>query len=210
MRRYSAIRIFNGAMEEGDVGIFIGDSICKEAFVYDRPGNLYLPAREHMISLGLGMAMCTDRRVFIFCDDSYFVRNISEAAHIATSKCENIYSVILVSGIYADVGPHPTIFNSLMAPRAMLYNMGLKVHNYARHFKNTRNPIKDIRAIWSRARGPLIATLDVDRGTKDFNDNYPDEIDSLNDIIEFISNKDIPSYNFVPPISFLEEFTEEG
>lgn len=210
MKRYSAVRVFNGALRDGDIGIFIGDGICKESFEYDRPGNLYLSERKNMISLGLGIAMCTDKRVFIFCDDSYLVRNISEAAHISISKCSNIYLVILVSGVYLDVGKQPTIFNSLTAPRAMFFNMGFKVHNYGIHFKNNKNPTKNIRAILGRAKGPLVVTLDLDHGTKKFNNNYPNEMDSLNNIIKFISNKDIPSYNFVPPISFLEAFTEEG
>jgi hypothetical protein len=43
MKRYSVIRILNGALEKGDVGIFIGDDVCRETFPYHREGNLYLP-----------------------------------------------------------------------------------------------------------------------------------------------------------------------
>jgi hypothetical protein len=209
MKRHSTIRIFNQCMDEGDIGVFIGDGICRESYAYDRRGNLYMSDRDNIISLALGLAMCSNRRVFVFCDDSYVLRNLSELAHIAVSQCDSLYLVILVSGVYIDIGKHPNIFNSIMAPRSMFYNMGFLVHNYTKHFKNTKNPIKEIKAIWSRAKGPLVATVDVDLGLKNLKDDYPVEIDSLNDLSEFIQDESILAYNYESPISFTELVVEE-
>lgn len=209
MKRYTVVRVLTKAMEDGDIGIFIGNSICKEAFAYDRPGNLYVGNYENMISLGLGMAMCTNRRVFIFCDDAYFLRNLSEAAHIAVSKCENLYLVVLVSGNYNDVGKHPTIFKSISSPHGFLFGMGFIVHDYKRHFKNLKSPIKEIKATWRRIRGPLAVVIDVDYVNKNTYQDYLNEKVSIERIMSFVNNEDIPTYKFVPPISFEEAFSKE-
>ncbi len=208
MKRYSVTRILNGALEKGDVGIFAGDDVCKEAFAYHREGNLYLPDDEGVFSLGLGLAMNTLRRVFIFCDDAYFLRNMGEILHIAASKCRNIFVVILVSGVYSGSAKHPTIFKSIHSPIGMLFNMGFMVHDYKRHFKNSRNPIKEIRAIWQKVRGPLAVVIEVEYSTKCFSEDYPTEEKSLADIICFIQDKKTPAYNYIPPTS-IEDFGEE-
>jgi hypothetical protein len=208
MRRYSVVRILAGALEKGDIGIFTGDDICSEAFAYHKEGNLYLPYDEGIFSIGLGMAMNTTKRVFIFCDDAYFLKNMGEVLHIAASKCRNVFIVALVSGVYSGDAKHPTIFKSIHSPIGMLFNMGFMVHDYKRHFKNSRNPVKEIRAIWQKSRGPLAVIIEVENSTKTFPDNYPTEEKSLADIIRFIQNKEIPAYSYTPPVS-IEEFGEE-
>ena len=209
MKRYSVVRILSNALEDGDVGIFIGDGICSEALAYDRPGNLYLSDAENLLSLGLGIAMCSKRRVFIFCEDSYFLNSLSDASHIATSKCNNIFLVVLATGIYTDVGEHPTIFNSLSAPKAMLYDMGFIVHNYTKQFKNSRNPVKEINAIWSRSKGPLAVIVEVDKGVKKENFLRAEENSSLKNIINFIKDLNTEIYEYKSPISINEILGEK-
>lgn len=202
MKRYSIVRILSNAMEEGDIGVFIGDGICREAFAYDRPGNLYLEPHDNMFSVVLGLASCTQRRVFMFCDDEYFLRNMSELAHIAISRCENIYIILLVSGKYISVGKHPTIYDSVSSMHGILFNMGFIVHDYKRHFKNSKNPVKEINVIWSRIRGPLAVILRTDEGIRNFKDDYPSEKSSISKVMKFIIDGTIPTTNYVPPISF--------
>lgn len=208
MRRYSVVRILAGALEKGDIGIFIGNDVCSEAFAYHREGNLYLPYDEGIFSVGLGMSMNTTKRVFIFCDDAYFLKNMGEVLHIAASKCRNIFVVVLVSGVYSGDAKHPTIFKSIHSPIGMLFNMGFMVHDYKRHFKNSRNPVKEIRSIWQKSRGPLAVIVEVENSTKVFPDNYPTEEKSLADIISFIQNKEMSAYSYTPPVS-TEDFGEE-
>jgi len=208
MKRYSVVRILNGALEKGDIGIFIGGSLCKEAFAYHREGNLYLPNDEGVFSLGLGLAMNSLRRIFLFCEDAYFLKNMGEILHIAASKCKNIYVIVLVSGVYSGSSKHPTIFKSIHSPIGMLFNMGFMVHDYKRHFKNSRNPVKEIRAIWQKVRGPLAVVVEVECGGKVFSDNYPTEEKSLADIVYFIQDKKTAAYNYMPLIS-VEDFGEE-
>lgn len=210
MKRYSVVRILTQSMVEGDVGVFTGDGVCKEAYAYDRPGNFYMPGHNGALSLALGMAMCSKRRIFVFCDDSYFIRNMSEACQIAVSGCENLYLVILISGTYSEVGKHPTIFKSVKSSRSMLFDMGFVVHDYKRQFQNTRNPVKEIHATWSRVRGPLAALVEVEYSIKKGLKDVPNQKTSINKIMEFINNKEIPYYGYVPPITFDDAFQNEG
>ena len=209
MKRYSAIRVFVKSLEPGDIGIFIGDGLCKEAFVYERPGNLYLPSYDNMISLSLGMAMCTNKRVFIFCDDNYLIKNMSEIAQIAVSKCSNIYLIVLVSGYYMDIGKFPTIYNSITAPQNVMFNMGFIVHNYTRHFKNIKNTEKEINAIWRKAKGPLAGVVNLDFGLKKIESDYPSLQDSLRNLVEFIKNEEIPAYSYALPPNMFDVKGEE-
>lgn len=209
MKRYTAVRVLTQSMVEGDVGIFVGNDICKEAFAYDRPGNLYVTDCDNALSMALGVALCSNRRVFVFCDDAYFIRNMSEACQLAVSGCENLYLVILASGIYSDVGKHPTIFRSIQSSRSMLFNMGFVVHDYKRQFKNMKNPVKEIRATWSRIRGPLAIVMDVEHSVKKSHNGFLEQKTSISRTIDFISNKEIPNYEYVPPITFEEAFPDE-
>jgi hypothetical protein len=202
MKRFSVIRVFNKSLEEGDIGVFIGEGLCKEAMLYDRPGNLYFYDYDNMLSFSLGLAMCSSRRVFIFCDDSYFVKSISEVAHIAVSKCSNIYLVVLISGYYMDIGKLPNIFRSLAAPQNIMFSMGFLVHNYTGHFKSIKNPEKEINAIWKKSKGPLAAILNLDFGLKKIDIELPTLKESMSRLEGFLNNKDIPNYSYSPPVLF--------
>jgi hypothetical protein len=90
----------------------------------------------------------------------------------------------------------------------MLFNMGFVVHDYKRHFKNSRNPVKEIRAIWQKSKGPLAVVVEVEGSSKVFLDNYILEEKSLSDIMNFIQNKEIISYSYSPPV-FIEAFEEK-
>lgn len=209
MKRYGMVKLFSGAMEDGDVGIFIGDSLCKEAYVCHRMGNLYLPTYDNAFSLGLGIAMNTNRRVFIFCDDTYLLRNMPEVFHIGVSKCKNIFIVIFISGIYSDSIKHPTIFKSVRSIIGVIFNIGFSVHDYKLHFKNIRNPIKEIKSTWKKIIGPLAVVAEPESGVKLFSDNFPSEEKSLSDITNFINSKETIAYSYSPPL-FIGGFNEEN
>lgn len=209
MKRHMVVKVLSKAMHIGDVGIFVGNGICKEAYNYHRPGNLYLQEYEGALGLALGMAMNTERRVFVFCDDEYLLRNFNEIIHIGVSKCTNIFIIMLVSGIHTNFGKHPTIFNSIMAPQAVLFNLGFIVHNYKRHFSNMRSPIKEINAIWNKVRGPLAVVIEVEISTKAIQTDVPTEKESLEEIKKFINDENFPPYNYVLPEGVKNLFGEE-
>lgn len=186
MKRFSSIRLLIKALNGDDLAIFIGKGICKEAFVYDRLGNIYLDSYDNMFSVALGMAMHTEKRIFVFCDDEYFLRNLSELSHIAISGCGNVYLLMLVSGYYLDVGNFPTIYDSLNSVQGVLFNMGFFVHNYTRHFQNMRDPSRELNSIWEKTRSASVGIIKVDKGLKKI-DKIPNFSKSVNDLTEFLN-----------------------
>jgi hypothetical protein len=211
MKRQSVVKTYTQALNIGDVAVFIGESLCNEAQAYDREGNLYLSEYNNAIGIGLGIAMCSDRRVFIFCNDSFFFRNLSDSIQVAVSKCKNIFIVLFISGTYSDIGKFPTLYNSINSVSGVLFNSGFMVHNYNRLFRNIKNPVKEIKAIFSTARGPLVIITEVDCPIqKQIENNSTLEAESIEKIRSFIINKDIPSFNFIPPISLDTSFFPIG
>jgi hypothetical protein len=209
MKRYSVIRILSQALEKSDIGIFIGREISKEAAALNRDGNLYIMDHEQVFSMGLGIAMNTTKRVFIFCDDAYFLKSASEILQIAVSKCKNIFVVVLVSGFYCDNMKFPTIFKSIHSPVGMLFNIGFMIHDYKKHFKNSRNPTKEIKSIWQKVKGPLTVLIDVEIGGKVFLNNDNIEQKSIALISDFIKDNNIVGYNYTPPPIVFNDIVDE-
>lgn len=206
MKRPTIIKTFIQSLNPGDIAVFVGESLSKEAEVYKRDGNLYLSEYANSLSVGLGIAVCSDRRVFVFCSDAYFLRNFSETIQVAVSKCKNMFIILLVDGVYSDVGKFPTLYGSINSLSGILFNAGLMTHNYNRLFRNTKNPGKEVKAIFSTARGPLVVIVETDYSSpKNIEWNPKTETESIENIRGFILDKDIPSFNFIPPIS-LDKF----
>ena len=212
MRRYTGVRILTQCLLDCDVGIFVGNDICREAHTYiGENANLFFEEEEdYLISLAVGMAMATDKRIFLFCEDQYFIRNMSEIMHAGVSKCRNLYMVLFVNGGYTVFDNVPNIFDSVNSQHGILYNMCFLVHDYTKHFKNSRNPIKEVREIWDRARGPLAIILKTSKGTKSFPDPVMSEREDLYKAREFIMNQDIKAHSFVPPFSIEDLNLEEN
>jgi hypothetical protein len=183
MKRFTAIRILSSCLSENDIALFAGRGICQDAFKYHREGNLYLDELKSPSSVAVGLANGTDKKVFIFCEDYKFLEDLSSAAQMAASGCKNIFYVIIKSGYY--IKNMPTIFDSLTAPKGMLFNMGFIVHNYDSQLRISKS-YKEIKAIWSRSKGPLAAFVSVDFTPNDSSKIIKNDIKSF---IEFVENK---------------------
>lgn len=162
IKRKKCLRVLQEAILDTDIAIFVGKTLCNEAYTHDRDGNFYIYDGKAG-SFALGVALSTNKRVFIFCDDSYYLNDMSEAAQIAVSGCKNIFYVIMVSNSYQDCGGQPTIFNSMGEAKNVPFHMGFFIHNYTNYFKIKANPTKEIKTMLDNANGPIIVFIDVDR-----------------------------------------------
>jgi hypothetical protein len=143
MKRQNIVKLFSSYLKENDLAVFAGNNICKEAFLYDRKGNFYVEDETGIgLSLALGMAMCTDKRVFIFCDDYYFLKELSASVHIALSRCKNIFLV-----------------------KTVLFGMGFIINDYTKHFSNIQSA-KEVKNILKNLYGPIVIIIYVDLGEK--------------------------------------------
>jgi len=192
MNRSRVIKVLIKAMSKGDVGIFAGRPICAEAINSDRPGNLYLSRGAGAVSMAVGMAMSVERRVFVFVSDEHFLMDLGELAHAASSKCDNLYVVLLVTGNYSLDTTPPTIYDTMPSMHGVLFNMGFIVHDYRRNFENNKNPVKEIRATLKKVRGPLAVIVRVANKVSSGVDI--DEKKSIRNITKFIKDKSISPY----------------
>lgn len=164
MKRQTIIKLFSSYLSTNDLAIFAGNNICREAFLYDREGNFYVEDETGIgISLALGIAMCTDKRVFIFCDDFYLLKELSASVHISLSRCKNIFLVVLVSGEYQYSGHNPTIFNEISAYKTMMFGAGFITNDYTKHFSNVQKS-KDVKKILHNLYGPIFISIHIDLG----------------------------------------------
>ena len=164
MKSKKAIKTMLSCIKDNDVVIFSGNELCKEAYEYDREGNFYIRDNNcNGLPLALGIAMNTNKRVFVFCTDSDLIKNISYMLNIAVSRCKNIFVVVLVSGKYQESGGQVNIFDSISSPKNLLFSMGFLVFDYTFHLKN-KNTIKELNQLIERSIGPLVSLVKVSSG----------------------------------------------
>ena len=192
MKSKKVIQTMLSCIKDNDVVIFSGDELCKEAYEYYRDGNFYIRDNNcNGLSLALGIAMNTNKRVFVFCTDSDLIKNISYMLNIAVSKCKNIFVVILVSGKYQVSGGQVNIFDSISSPKNLLFSMGFLVFDYTFHLKN-KGTVKELKQLIERSIGPVVSIIKVTGGLSNL-ESYaiPSNKLLINRIKTFIQNTNI-------------------
>lgn len=166
MKRFKVIKDFIACLNDNDIAIFSGEDVCKEAFAYDRPGNLYIiNATGVAVSLALGIAMNSTKRVFVFSGDGGFLMEMCAYAQTAVSRCKNIFCVILDNNCYQSAGCQPTIFRSLNSPTGVLFNLGFTFLNFTSHFRGRVSEPFMSKKIDCLV-GPVSILIEVDKGIK--------------------------------------------
>ena len=190
MKRYIVLKNFIESLKDNDVAIFSGQEMCKEAYQYDRPGNFYIHDLYSVApAFALGMAMCTDKRIFVFVGEGDLLRELAAASQIAASRCSNIFLVVLDNGTYQSAGNFPNIMESMRSKRGVMLNFGLVVFDFTvflpkREFKKMRNFMQNLR-------GPVVLFMDIDKGVnKDLPDIDIAEEEMKERLTAFIKNKE--------------------
>lgn len=200
MKRYRAIRDFLTCLNSNDVAIFSGKEASKEAYMYDREGNLYvLDSPGTASSLGLGVAMSTNKRVFVFVGDGEFLMEIGSAAQMAASRCLNLTYIVLDNGVYQSAGGQPTIFREVGSVKGLLFGLGFTVFDLTPYFKDKKS-ITKMSKIVDKLKGPTAIIIKVDRGeNKKVKNIETDKIVIRDRISGFIRNLELGTSLFVPP-----------
>jgi hypothetical protein len=165
MKRYTVIKHLLTLMDDNDVLIFSGSEVCKEAYAYDKENYFYIKDSVGMAaSFGLGMAMCTDKRVFVFIGEGEFLRDLGIIAQIGSSECKNLFLVLLDNKCYQAAGGHPSVFENVLSKKALIYNSNIKVKTFTSHFK--LKEFKRLKNVVARLVGPMVILMDVDKGVR--------------------------------------------
>ena len=192
MKRKTVIKTILSFIKGNDVAIFLGAGLSKEAYKYDRDGNFYIQDNNsNGLAIALGIAMNTDKRVFVFCNDSDLLKNISYMLSIAVSNCKNIFVIILNSGKYQESGGQSTIFDGISAPKSVLFSIGFLVFDYTNYLRN-KTSTKELGQLIERNIGPIAIFIKISPGI----DNHIEDIIISNEYLcdrikTFIQNKSI-------------------
>ena len=187
MKRHNVVKHFISFLTENDMAIFSGSELCKEAYAYDRPGNFYLEDTFGLaVSFALGVALCSDKKVFVFVGEGDLLRDLSSAAQASASSCKNLILVVLDNGVYQGVSNQPNIFDRLVSKRGLFYDMGFLVQDYTKHFRDSK--FKQLKNIINRLKGPVVVLIELSAGiNKKIESLFVDKIEAGSNLTEFLT-----------------------
>ena len=200
MKRFSAIKELTKILTTSDVAIFSGIEMCKEAYQYDKPGYFYIEDSFGVsVSFALGVALSTDKRVFVFVGEGDLIRDLAVMGQAGASRCKNLFIIVLDNGGYQQAGNFPNIFDSFLSKKGVFYNIGCLVHDFTTNLK--KRYLVEVRAAVERIRGPMVILITVDRGIKkDLINVKSKPVTRAKNLIKFVRNNKLKSSLYVPPV----------
>jgi len=162
MKKNNFIKQFISFLNKDDIIIFAGKHICYESPNYVQQNIVCINDDcGYGMSIALGMAMGTKKRVYLICEDYYLLKDFGSVIHLGLSKIANLFIVIIVTGYYPAVENMPTIAESIPNIKSLLFSTGFVVHDYTKHFK-TQATAKLAKGLIASARGPLAVFMRPD------------------------------------------------
>jgi len=159
--RTTVIKEILKRLDPTDINVFIGKSLCEEAYVNDYDTSFYIPDDYPIgLTFALGLALSTDKRVFVFSSDSLFLYDASAALQMAVSECKNLCYVLLNSGLYLGAGGHPNIFPTLSHSQGVFFRMGFTSFVFDAFF-NIPGGLKEIKGMLDTIIGPTVIFVEV-------------------------------------------------
>jgi len=115
MRRCEAIEIVLEHITDEDAVLSTTGMISREVFdTKDRKGNFYMLGSMGLISsIGLGVALNTNRRVFVFDGDGSILMDAGILAVIGSEKACNLIHIVFDNECYQSTGGQPTVSNTV-------------------------------------------------------------------------------------------------
>lgn len=175
MKRHKLVETITSFLRPNDIVIFCGKAIIKEAAFLDK-NNFYYTEGTYGLGVAIGVAMCTDKRVFVFCRDADLISDLSNMMQAAAARPKNLFYIILNEGIYQEIDNHPTITDSIYSIKGTLFNFGFLVHDFSHFFKGRVNK-KLLSATIERLTGPMIILINVTKGRINIEKELPDNLD---------------------------------
>lgn len=200
MKRFSAIKELSKILTDSDIAIFSGSEMCKEAYQYDKPGYFYVENSFGLtVSFALGIALSTDKRVFVFVGEGDLLRELAVIGQVGASGCKNMFVIILDNGGYQQAGNFPNIFDRFLSKKGVLFNSGCLVHDFTVNLNNRY--LVEIRAAVERIRGPMVILIEITKGFKrGLVDVRSDPTIRTRELIAFVRDDKIESSLYEPPV----------
>lgn len=193
MKRDLALKKLCECTKPADVVIFGSSSMASEAHEFYKPGHFYIKDYHGLaLSVALGIASGTDKRVFVFMGEGDVLRNFGVLNQIAASKQQNIFIIILNNGCYQSAGGFPNIFNNALSMNSLIFNIGCKIFNLTSDLEKKRYTI--VRHFFDRGQGPMVVIVRVEKG-KEYNTEAQNNLDEF---LTFVRDSSIKSALYNP------------
>jgi len=201
MKRDVMLKKFCSFLTDVDIVIFGSNDLAKEASDIYVPGHLYITDNFGLAaSVGLGIAMCTDKRVFVLIGEGDVIRDFGIVLQLAASKCQNMFLIIFNNGVYQNAGGFPSVFSSMTSISGAFFNLGCRSFNLTKDFE--QKEYKNTKHFIVRATGPIVMLLNIDKSKNIYADV---EVNNrLEEFKELLRDKEKKSslYN---PFAIMEE-----
>ncbi len=199
MTRYMVLKYILKCLKDNDIAIFNGEGLCREAFNFDRPGNLYLTdAFGFSVPFAIGLSMGTNKRIFTFCGEGDILRNLGAAFQMAVSGNKNLILVILNNNCYQDLGGYPNIFSNIQHKHGIFFDMGFLSFNLTKYFIDAYHA-KSINDLINGLIGPVSIFIDVDK-SKAFPQISISKLDMISRFKTFVKDVDLGTSISDPPV----------
>jgi len=175
---------------ENDIVFCIGQSLCNEAPELSKGTVFINDTHTDILSVALGVAMTTDKRVLLILEDQYLLSNFNAVFQIAVSKCTNLYLIVATSTLYTHEVAQTNLFNSIRSMVGVLVNTGMLVHEYSKYFE-TKKSLKLLKDIYSRTIGPVISFVVITNNRLYTTCGDTRNLEELNTLSEFIKDKSL-------------------
>ena len=210
MNRNNFIKQYISFLTKKDIIVFAGKSVCQESLKYTGLNTLCIDDNYgYGMSMVLGIAMGTKKRVYLICDDYYLLKDLGAVTHFGLSKMKNLFIIIIVNGYYPFVDNMPTITESIPNIKGLLFSSGFTINDYTRHFK-TQATSKIIKSLLLSMKGPLAVFMCPDKANEvpkhytEFDYNITNQITELKKIL-----KDESTALFEPPLVVVDKVEEK-
>lgn len=111
MNSLEAIKTILSNLRDDDIALFTTGFISRYAFSCgDRESNFYMIGSMGLASsVGLGIALNTEKRVFVFDGDGSLLMDMGTMAMVASCAPRNFYHIVLDNEAYESTGGQPSI-----------------------------------------------------------------------------------------------------
>lgn len=162
MTRYKVMSNLLKMIPKDSVIFCVGSELVGESRFENYPGFIgLLDTSIDYLAVALGVAMASQLKVVVLCDDAYLLANLTTLSQIGVSECANLYIIFIRTNSYGIDLVQPTILNSIRSIKGVLFNFGALVHDYTPYFKDN-STVKMAASIFNKSLGPLVISIDVD------------------------------------------------
>ncbi len=126
------LRVILPRLEKKDIALFTTGLISRYAFsLKDRKANFYMIGSMGLVSsVGLGIALNSSKRVFIFDGDGSVLMDMGSLAMIAFERPNNLFHLVLDNEVYESTGRQPSISKHIDLSRVAKALGYKKIYNF--------------------------------------------------------------------------------